>query len=170
MKKHGTSLSYSFQNFWKLQTCLKTTKSFLSLLEISSKLLEYSRLTDWIFPAYYLDTPKTYLIPPVWHTDKEYFCHRMDIRGWKVHVRECLERYINSYLPSAYLYCLRTNCIIQDYIRSPASMNQSSYFCYNSLLAVNTCWLMFIIQSNGLIWCRKVNFDYQVYIVFPISS
>ena len=39
--------------------------SCLSLLEISSKLLEYSRLTDWIFPAYYLDTPKTYLIPPV---------------------------------------------------------------------------------------------------------
>ena len=69
-----------------------------------------------------------------------------------------------------YHYQNQSHCIIQDYIRSPASMNQSSYFCYNSLLAVNTCRLMFIIQSNGLIWCRKVNFDYQVYIVFPISS
>ena len=58
-----------------------------------------------------------------------------------------------------YHYHNQSHCIIQDYIRSPASMNQSSYFCYNSLLAVNTCRLMFIIQSNGLIWCRKANFD-----------
>ena len=58
-----------------------------------------------------------------------------------------------------YHYQNQSHCIIQDYIRSPASMNQSSYFCYNSLLAVNTCRHMFIIQSNGLIWCRKANFD-----------
>ena len=40
---------------------------------------------------------------------EEYFCHRMDIQGWIVHVRECLERDINSSLPSAYQYCLRTS-------------------------------------------------------------
>ena len=36
-----------FHNFWKLLTCQKGTNSFFSLLEISSKLLEYSRLTDY---------------------------------------------------------------------------------------------------------------------------
>ena len=131
-----------------------------------------------------------------------------------MHVRECLERNINSSLPSAYCSCLRTthspapkptyptmlalplpttsystlpqltppntslnyhyqnqsHCIIQDYIRSPASMNQSSYFCYNSLLAVNTCRLMYIIWSKGLRWCRKVYIAYQVYSIFPTSS
>ena len=39
--------------------------SFFSLLEIYSKLLEFSRLTDLGFQAYYWDTPETYLTPPV---------------------------------------------------------------------------------------------------------
>ena len=39
---------------------------------------------------------------------EEYFCHRMDIWGWKVHIRECLTRNINSSLPSEYRYFRHT--------------------------------------------------------------
>ena len=136
----------------------------------------------------------------------------MDIRGWKVHVRECLERNINSSLPSAYWYCLRTSLPpnhptppwyfipslppptlpypnlprpILAWIITFRTSQIASYkiilglqhqrtrvliFVYNILLAVNTCQLMYIIWPNGLIWCGKVNFDYQVHIVFPLSS
>ena len=57
------------QTFWKLLTCQKATNSFLSLLEISSKLLKYTRLTEWICPAYYWNTPETYLPPQLLHTE-----------------------------------------------------------------------------------------------------
>ena len=33
----------------------------MSLLEISSMLLEYSRSTNWIFPGCYWNTPETYV-------------------------------------------------------------------------------------------------------------
>ena len=62
---HAKKCLQFFQNFRKSLTCQKTPKTFLSLLVISSKLLEYSRLTDWCFPAYCWDTPVTYLSPPV---------------------------------------------------------------------------------------------------------
>ena len=51
--------------FLKVINMPKKNKFFLSLLEISSRLLEYSRLTDWYFPAYYWDTPETYLTLPI---------------------------------------------------------------------------------------------------------
>ena len=47
---------YQYLEFLKASNMKKATNSFLSLLEISSKLLEYSRLTDWIVSAYYWNT------------------------------------------------------------------------------------------------------------------
>ena len=59
VKWHGGSLAYSFSEFLKANNMSKKQQIHFPAY------WKFSRLTDWIFPAYYWNTPENYLTPPI---------------------------------------------------------------------------------------------------------